>query len=57
MVFSKVSPLGKIVDCVTESYITGECSVSCEDACPNNNDPYACSGWQTLTRGIIEVPN
>jgi hypothetical protein len=57
MVFSKVSPPGKIVDCAVTNYIPGECSMPCDDACPNKNDPYACGGWQTLSREIMVAAN
>merc|ERR1719388_775668 len=34
MIYSKVSPPEKIVDCDITPYVPGECSVPCDDACP-----------------------
>merc|ERR550514_512403 len=52
MKFSKVSPPEKIVDCGVSAWIPGECSVPCDDKCPNK-DPYKCGGIQTLTREVV----
>ena len=41
-VFSKVSPPGKIVDCVVGNYIPGECSAPFDDACPNKKNCALC---------------
>merc|ERR1719217_113291 len=56
MKYSKVSPPEKI-DCGVTDWVPGECSVSCDDDCPDPNDPYGCGGWQTLAREIIVAPN
>merc|ERR1719207_113329 len=34
MVYSSVSPPEKIVDCDITPYVPGECSVPCDDGCP-----------------------
>merc|ERR1719498_1236096 len=57
MKYSKVSPPEKIVDCGVTDWVPGGCSVSCDDECPDPNDPYGCGGWQTLSREIIVAPN
>jgi len=57
MEFSKVCPPEKIVDCGLSAWVPGDCSVPCDDACPNKNDPYACGGIQTLTREIVVKSN
>merc|ERR1719450_773613 len=57
MKYSKVSPPEKIVDCAVTDWVPGECSVSCDDECPDPTDPYGCGGWQTLAREIIVGPN
>merc|ERR1719428_2354023 len=57
MKFSKVSPPEKIVDCGVSAWIPGECSVPCDDKCPNKKDPYACGGMQTLTREVVVKNN
>merc|ERR1719443_909671 len=57
MKFSKVSPPEKIVDCGVSAWIPGECSVPCDDTCPDKQDPYKCGGIQTLTREIVVKNN
>merc|ERR1719389_394792 len=57
MTFSKVSPPEKIVDCGVSAWVPGECSVPCDDSCPNKKNPYACGGWQMLTREIVVMNN
>jgi len=54
---SSVSPPEKIVDCDITPYVPGECSVLCDDECPDKTNPYGCGGWQTLTRTILVKPN
>lgn len=56
MTHSEVSPPAKISDCDVADWIAAECSVDCDDACPMD-DPYACGGWQTLTREVVVAPN
>merc|ERR1719450_751623 len=57
MKYSKVSPPEKIVDCGVTDWVPGDCSVSCDDNCPDKLDPYGCGGWQMLGREIIVGPN
>merc|ERR1719392_547505 len=57
MTFSKVSPPDKITDCGVSAWIPGECSVPCDDKCPNKQDPYKCGGMQTLTREVVVKNN
>jgi len=57
MTFSKVSPPEKIVDCGVSAWVPGECSVTCDDSCPDKKNPYGCGGWQTLSREIVVAPN
>merc|ERR1719392_422676 len=57
MGYSKVSPPEKIVDCGVSAWIPGECSVPCDDKCPNKQDPYKCGGMQTLTREVVVKNN
>jgi len=52
MGYSKESPPDKIVDCDITPYVPGECSVPCDDECPDKTNPYGCGGWQVLTRTI-----
>jgi hypothetical protein len=56
MKFSDTSPPSKITDCDISDWVAGECSVPCDDGCPQP-DPYACGGWQSLTREPIVPPN
>merc|ERR1719460_1196569 len=57
MIYSKVSPLEKIVDCDITPFVPGECSVPCDDGCPDKDNVYGCGGWQTLSRSFIVQPN
>jgi len=57
MKYSKVSPPEKIVDCGLSAWVPGECSVPCDDKCPDKRDPYKCGGIQTLTRTIVVMNN
>merc|ERR1719388_317662 len=57
MKYSKVSPPEKIVDCGLSAWVPGECSVPCDDKCPDKRDPYKCGGIQTLTREIVVMNN
>jgi len=50
-----------ITDCDVTDWVPGDCSVLCDDGCPSifgpSDDPYACGGWQTLSREVIVKPN
>jgi len=54
---STVCPTAGIVDCDVEDWIPGACTISCDDSCPNPDDPFACGGWQTLQRRVVVKPN
>merc|ERR1719265_1454252 len=54
---SKVCNTNALVDCDVEDWVPEQCSVSCDDNCPDPEDPYGCGGWQTLNRRIVVKPN
>jgi len=54
---STVCPSASIDDCDVDAFIPSQCSVSCDDACPDPRDPYACGGWQQITRKIVVAPD
>merc|ERR1719203_832976 len=56
MAYSEVTPPEKIDDCDVEDWTPEDCSKICDDTCPQS-DPYACGGWQTLTRRVVGTPN
>merc|ERR1719203_807306 len=56
MAYSEVTPPEKIDDCDVEDWTPQDCSKICDDTCPQS-DPYACGGWQVLTRRVVAAPN
>merc|ERR1719203_535164 len=56
MSYSTETPPEKINDCDVEDWTPEDCSVICDDECPNS-DPYKCGGWQVLSRRIVGAPN
>jgi hypothetical protein len=58
---SEVSPPTAIGDCDITDWVSGPCSVDCDDKCPAKfrpgTDPYACGGNQKLTREMVAAPN
>merc|ERR1719387_1122481 len=56
MTHSSISPPEKISDCDVADWVAQECSMDCDDSCPQQ-DPYACGGWQTLARDVVVQPN
>jgi len=54
---STVCPSASIDDCDVDAWIPSECSVSCDDACPDPRDPYACGGWQQIKRKVVVPPD
>jgi hypothetical protein len=55
---STTCPTSAITDCEVDDWVPGECSVSCDDNCPpTRENPYACGGWQALTRGVVVSPD
>jgi hypothetical protein len=57
MTFSSVSPPEKISDCGVSAWVPSECSVSCDDSCPDPTNPLKCGGVQVLSRTIVVNPN
>lgn len=53
---SSVSPPDAITDCDVKDWVAAECSMDCDDSCPQP-DPSACGGWQALTREVIVIAN
>lgn len=43
----------KIWDCDVGAWVPSACSVSCDNACPDPKDPFACGGWQEVTRQVV----
>jgi hypothetical protein len=56
MTHSSISPPAKISDCDVGDWVASECTMDCDDSCPQE-DPYACGGWQDLTREVVVSPN
>jgi len=54
---STVCPSASIDDCDVDAWIPAECSVSCDDACPDPMDPYSCGGWQQISRKVVVPPD
>jgi len=54
---STVCPSASINDCDVDAWIPTECSVSCDDHCPDPSDPYACGGWQQINRKVVVPPD
>jgi len=54
---STVCPSASIDDCDVDAWIPAECSVSCDDACPDPMDAYACGGWQQISRKVVVPPD
>jgi len=54
---STVCPSASISDCDVDAWIPTECSVSCDDGCPDPSDPYACGGWQQIGRKVVVPPD
>jgi len=53
---SKVTPPEKITDCDVKDWVAGECSMDCDDKCPDA-DPTKCGGEQVLSRTVIVAAN
>merc|ERR1719181_1091623 len=54
---SNTCPPKDIVDCDWSVWVPSDCSVDCDDSCPDPSNPYACGGWQILTRRFVVQPN
>jgi len=48
-------PSAKIADCVMDSWVPQQCTVSCDDTC-DPSQPFKCGGWQLMTRRPV-TPN
>jgi uncharacterized protein YegL len=57
LIDSTVCPTADILDCDVTEWTPGTCTVSCDDSCPHEDDPFSCGGWQQLTREIVVQPN
>merc|ERR1719329_209788 len=42
-----------IWDCDVGPWVPSACSVSCDNACPDPKDPFACGGWQEVTQTVV----
>jgi hypothetical protein len=49
---STTCPSALIQDCVMDSWIPQQCSVSCDDSC-DPSQPFKCGGWQIMSRKPI----
>jgi len=47
-------PSAMIQDCVMDSWVPEQCSVSCDDRC-DPNMPFKCGGWQKMTRKAVST--
>jgi hypothetical protein len=47
-------PSAKIQDCVMDSWVPGQCSVSCDNSC-DPSQPFKCGGWQKMTRKPVAL--
>merc|ERR1719329_1729212 len=54
---SSTCPAASMNDCDVDAWVPNECSVSCDDNCPDANDPYACGGWQQIHRKVVVAPD
>jgi hypothetical protein len=50
-------PPEETTDCDLSDWVAGACSASCDDECPDPKNPYACGGFQLLTRTAVAMPN
>merc|ERR1712032_470089 len=52
-------PGNEIVDCDVDNWVGKQCTVECDDSCPDVPDPtevYACGGWQEIYRKVVVEP-
>ena len=50
---ARCPPPEKVADCDVNPHVPSECSVPCDDGCPNKENVHGYGGWQTLTRSIL----
>merc|ERR1719223_1329650 len=52
-------PGNQIVDCDVDNWVSKQCSVKCDDSCPEIPDAtqvYECGGWQEIYRKVVVSP-
>jgi len=52
-------PGQEIVDCDVDNWVGKQCTVDCDDACPDVPDAtemYECGGWQEIYRKVVVSP-
>jgi len=52
-------PGDQIVDCDVDNWVGQQCTVNCDDSCPDVPDPtevYTCGGWQHINRKVVVQP-
>jgi len=52
-------PGNEIVDCDVDFWVGKQCTVECDDSCPEVPDPtevYECGGWQEIYRKVVVAP-
>mmetsp|Transcript_26061 Transcript_26061/g.82395 ORF Transcript_26061/g.82395 Transcript_26061/m.82395 type:complete len:1002 (-) Transcript_26061:73-3078(-) len=62
---SSKSPPNKVKDCDVSDWVPkdGQCinpkgeTITCDDACPDPNDPYKCGGKEMMKRDEVVAPN
>ena len=47
-------PSAQIQDCVMDSWVPQQCSVSCDDTC-DPSQPFKCGGWQQMNRKAVAL--
>jgi len=56
---SSTCPGEEIVDCEVDNWVGKQCTVPCDDTCPDVPDPtevYTCGGWQEIYRKVVVQP-
>jgi len=53
-------PGDQIVDCDLDAWVGKQCTVECDDSCPEIPDAsevYSCGGWQEIYRKVVVAPD
>jgi len=53
-------PGNAIVDCDVDAWVGKQCTVNCDDSCPEIPDAsevYECGGWQEIYRKVVVAPD
>jgi len=56
---SSECPGNQIVDCDVDNWVAKQCTVKCDDSCPEIPDAtevYECGGWQDIYRKVVVSP-